>query len=131
MSRRTPSAENSHPMLRACLAFTAIAAVPVPLLPFQAIAVWLDLPLRRRIPVFYHRTICAILGVRVRVVGRRMHEHPLLIVANHSSWLDISVITAVAPVVFVAKSEVAGWPVFGLFAKLQRSVFVDRTRRAK
>jgi 1-acyl-sn-glycerol-3-phosphate acyltransferase len=50
---------------------------------------------------------------------------------NHTSWLDISVITAVAPVVFVAKSEVANWPVFGLFAKLQRSVFVDRTRRAK
>jgi lyso-ornithine lipid O-acyltransferase len=50
-------------------------------------------------------------------------------VSNHTSWLDISVITAVAPVVFVAKSEVARWPVFGLFAKLQRSVFVDRNRR--
>ena len=38
-------------------------------------------------------------------------------------------ITSLAPVVFVAKSEVAGWPVFGLLARLQRTVFVDRDRR--
>jgi 1-acyl-sn-glycerol-3-phosphate acyltransferase len=37
----------------------------------------------------------------------------------------------VAPVVFVAKREVAAWPVFGLLARLQRSVFVDRGRRHK
>src|SRR6202011_3813730 len=36
-----------------------------------------------------------------------------------------------APVVFVAKREVAGWPLFGLLARLQRSVFVDRKRRHK
>jgi lyso-ornithine lipid O-acyltransferase len=65
------------------------------------------------------------------MMGRRTDEWPVLIVANHTSWLDISVITAVAPVVFVAKREVAAWPVFGLLAKLQRSVFVDRTRRHK
>jgi 1-acyl-sn-glycerol-3-phosphate acyltransferase len=69
--------------------------------------------------------------VRIRVHGRRMPEHPLLIVANHSSWLDIPVITAVAPVVFVAKQEIASWPLFGTLAKLQRSVFVDRARRQK
>jgi 1-acyl-sn-glycerol-3-phosphate acyltransferase len=52
-----------------------------------------------------------------------------MIVCNHVSWLDISVISAVAPIVFVAKSEISGWPLFGLLAKLQRSVFVDRSRR--
>jgi lyso-ornithine lipid O-acyltransferase len=116
-------------MLRLCYAFATISALTSALLPFQWVAVWLDLPLRRRIPVLYHRMVCAILGVRVRVIGRKMPEHPLLIVANHSSWLDILVITSVAPVVFVAKHEIAGWPVFGLLAKLQRSVFVDRSRR--
>lgn len=85
--------------------------------------------MRRRIPTFYHRLICRVLGIRVITIGRPMDGHPLLIVANHTSWLDISVITAVAPVVFIAKREVATWPVFGLLAKLQRSVFVDRTRR--
>jgi lyso-ornithine lipid O-acyltransferase len=88
-------------------------------------------PTRRRIPTLYHCLICRILGVRITMIGRRIEEHPLLIVANHTSWLDISVITAVAPVVFVAKREVAAWPVFGLLARLQRSVFVDRVRRHK
>jgi 1-acyl-sn-glycerol-3-phosphate acyltransferase len=118
-------------MLRLISVFATIGALTLALLPFQAVAVWLGLPLRRRIPVLFHRTVCALLGIRVREVGARMREHPLLIVANHSSWLDISVITSVAPVVFVAKQEVAGWPVFGLLAKLQRTVFVDRARRHK
>jgi 1-acyl-sn-glycerol-3-phosphate acyltransferase len=118
-------------MLRLIFVFATIGALTLALLPFQAVAVWLGLPLRRRIPLLFHRTVCALLGVRVREVGARMREHPLLIVANHSSWLDISVITSVAPVVFVAKQEVAGWPVFGLLAKLQRTVFVDRARRHK
>jgi len=50
---------------------------------------------------------------------------------NFSSWLDISIITACAPVVFVAKAEIARWPFFGLLAKLQRTVFVERDRRQK
>jgi 1-acyl-sn-glycerol-3-phosphate acyltransferase len=118
-------------MLRAIFSLGAITIVSLALIPVQWLAVRREWPLRRRIPTFYHRVVCAILGVHITEIGRRIAEHPLLIVSNHTSWLDISVITAVAPVVFVAKSEVAGWPVFGLFAKLQRSVFVDRTRRAK
>jgi 1-acyl-sn-glycerol-3-phosphate acyltransferase len=118
-------------MLRLGYALTAIGAITIALLPFQAIAVALDLSWQRRIPVLFHRMVCAILGVRVRETGRRIAEHPLLIVANHCSWLDITVISTVAPAVFVAKQEIAGWPLFGMLAKLQRSVFVDRTRRHK
>jgi 1-acyl-sn-glycerol-3-phosphate acyltransferase len=117
--------------LRAYLSIVAIVILTLALLPFQWVAVRLGWPMRRDIPSLYHRTICRILGVRITIVGRRTDERPLLIVANHTSWLDISVIAAVAPVVFVAKREVATWPVFGLLAKLQRSVFVDRNRRHK
>jgi lyso-ornithine lipid O-acyltransferase len=118
-------------MFRVVLVGAAIAAVTFVLIPFQWVAVALRLPARRRIPVLYHRTVCALVGVHVTVVGARGSERPLLIVSNHVSWLDISVISAVTPVVFVAKREVAGWPLFGLLAKLQRSVFVDRTQRHK
>jgi len=118
-------------MLRAILVLVTVVIITLVLLPFQWLSVKLRLPTRRAIPVFYHGIVHALLGVRIRVVGRRMQEHPLLIVSNHVSWLDISVITALAPVVFVAKREVATWPVFGLLAKLQRSVFVDRSRRYK
>jgi 1-acyl-sn-glycerol-3-phosphate acyltransferase len=118
-------------MLRAVFSLGAITVVSLALIPVQWLAVKMEWPLRQRIPTFYHRFVCSVLGIHITEIGRRMPEHPLLIVSNHTSWLDISVITAVAPVVFVAKSEVANWPVFGLFAKLQRSVFVDRTRRHK
>ena len=64
-------------MLRLGYVFAAMAAITALLLPFQWLAVKLGLPL--------HRMMCAILGVRVRVIGQRMPEHPLLIVANHTS----------------------------------------------
>jgi len=118
-------------MVRLVLSIGAIVVVTLALLPFQWLAVRMGWPLRRRIPGLYHRIVCRVLGVRISSVGRRLDAHPLLIVSNHTSWLDISVITAVAPVVFVAKREVSTWPVFGLLARLQRSVFVDRTRRHK
>ena len=100
-------------------------------MPVQWLAVALKSPLCRRIPVFYHRFVCRLLDIRVHVTGAPVAARPLLIVANHASWLDISIITAQAPVIFVAKSEIARWPFFGLLAKLQRTVFVERDRRAK
>ena len=117
--------------MRAFLSIGAIVAVTLALLPLQWLAVRMNWPVRRRIPTFYHGLVCRILGVRIATAGCRTEARPLLIVANHTSWLDISVITAVAPVVFVAKHDVAAWPVFGLLARLQRSVFVDRARRHK
>ncbi|MGZ5897290.1 MAG: lyso-ornithine lipid O-acyltransferase [Xanthobacteraceae bacterium] len=117
--------------MRLLIVIAAIAVITTALLPFQWFAVRFGRPARRRIPVLYHRMICALLGVRVNVVGRRSQSHPLLIVSNHVSWMDISVLTSIAPVVFVAKQEVASWPLFGRLAKLQRSVFVNRTQRHK
>src|SRR5882762_11593928 len=42
---------------------------------------------------------------------------------------QLSVIAALAPVVFIAKSEVAGWPVLGWLARLQRTIFINRRAR--
>lgn len=49
-------------------------------------------------------------------------------VANHISWLDIHVINAVSPVTFVAKSEVASWPIFGFLARAIDTIFIHRER---
>jgi 1-acyl-sn-glycerol-3-phosphate acyltransferase len=108
------------------LGFLALTLV---LLPFQLIGIAFDLRLQRTIPHLYHRILCALIGVRIREVGRRSAASPALILSNHVSWLDICVISALAPVVFVAKSEVAGWPVFGWLAKLQRTIFINRQAR--
>jgi 1-acyl-sn-glycerol-3-phosphate acyltransferase len=108
------------------LAFVALTLV---LLPFQLIGIAFDLPLQRSIPHLYHRILCALIGVRIREVGRRSTASPALILSNHVSWLDICVIAALAPVVFIAKSEVAGWPVLGWLARLQRTIFINRQAR--
>lgn len=52
-----------------------------------------------------------------------------LLVANHLSYLDILVLASLTPCVFVAKSEVATWPVFGWFARRAGTIFVNRRRR--
>jgi 1-acyl-sn-glycerol-3-phosphate acyltransferase len=51
-----------------------------------------------------------------------------LLVANHLGYLDILVLSAMHPCVFVSKQEVRYWPLFGLMAKLSGTVFVDRAR---
>jgi 1-acyl-sn-glycerol-3-phosphate acyltransferase len=52
-----------------------------------------------------------------------------LLISNHLSYLDILVISALTPAIFVAKREVKSWPVMGLLAQLGGSVFIDRQRR--
>lgn len=89
----------------------------------------LRLPGRRTVSRTYSRALCALLGIRIGVVGTLSRDRSLLVIANHASWLDILVLTAVAPVIFVAKREVASWPLVGLVAKLRPTVFVDRARR--
>jgi 1-acyl-sn-glycerol-3-phosphate acyltransferase len=116
-------------MIRVILIALAFAALTLVLLPFQVIGIAFDLRLQRTIPHLYHRVLCALIGVRVREVGRRSTASPALILSNHVSWLDICVIAALGPVVFVAKREVAGWPVFGWLAKLQRTIFINRQAR--
>jgi 1-acyl-sn-glycerol-3-phosphate acyltransferase len=77
----------------------------------------------------YYRVLRAILRIRVRIVGEPVRGRAMLFVSNHASWVDIVVIGSVQPVAFVAKSEVRKWPLIGITAKMQRTVFVDRARR--
>jgi 1-acyl-sn-glycerol-3-phosphate acyltransferase len=118
-------------MIRPLLIGSAVALLTLLLLPLQLAAIALRLSLQRHIPMLYHRAVCALIGVRIRQVGIPSAERPLLVISNHASWLDICVISAVAPAVFVAKQEVASWPVFGWLAKWQRSIFIDRQRRSR
>ena len=52
-----------------------------------------------------------------------------LLINNHLSYLDILVLSSLTPAVFVSKHDVKYWPVFGQFAVLGGTVFVDRARR--
>lgn len=76
---------------------------------------------------FWTRAVVRAFGVHVRYEGAAAPSGgPLLVVANHVSWLDIPLIAAVLPGRTVAKSEVRRWPVLGTLAALGGTLFIDR-----
>jgi len=76
----------------------------------------------------YWRGVAAAIGLRVVVHGAPTAKRPLLILSNHTSYLDIVALGALIKGGFVAKSEVGSWPGFGTIARLGRTVFVERKR---
>jgi len=81
-------------------------------------AAWLNLCCRRHLKVFDCR----------RTITGEIPQTGLL-VSNHLSYLDILVICASAPSVFVSKADVRRWPLFGWLASLAGTVFIERERR--
>ena len=70
-----------------------------------------------------------ILAVEVRIEGDiGAHRGNVMVVANHISWLDIFVISAAHPVRFVAKAEIAKWPVLSQMVRGAGTVFIERRR---
>jgi lyso-ornithine lipid O-acyltransferase len=115
--------------LRTAIALLVVGLASIPLIALQVVALRTGLFHPGLLPVAWHRLAVRMLGVRVRVRGEPAKARPLLIAANHVSWLDITVLSSIAPMSFIAKSDMAGWPVFGTFARLQRSIFIQRERR--
>lgn len=115
--------------LRAVTVLTGFLGLTLPLMPVQWLLLRLSPNAARRFPHWYHRRVCRLLGIRHHIEGAIAGDKPVLVVANHVSWLDIPVLSAVAPLSFVAKSEVGTWPFVSSLARLQRTVFVDRRRR--
>jgi lyso-ornithine lipid O-acyltransferase len=110
------------------LILAAFVVFTVPLMPVQALFLRCSTRAARWFPHWYHRKVCRILGVHLTIDGAVVRDRPVLVVCNHISWLDIPVLSAVAPVSFVAKKDVSGWPFVSTLARLQRSVYVDRDR---
>lgn len=76
------------------------------------------------------RACARIVGVRFTVEGRPFGDCPTLYVANHVSYLDILVLGAVLDGTFIAKSEIASWPLFGLLGRMTRTLFIRRHWRS-
>jgi len=77
----------------------------------------------------HSRRILAIFKTKIQTSGPVPSSG--LLVSNHLSYVDILVISSITPAMFVAKREVKGWPVFGMFAKMGGTLFVDRERRTR
>jgi 1-acyl-sn-glycerol-3-phosphate acyltransferase len=116
--------------VRAGFAVVVLAVLTIVLMPLQILATRRHWPLAARLPHIWQKIAARLLGIRVTVSGVP-GEPPLLLASNHVSWLDIVVLSVPLPISFIAKSEVAGWPAIGTLARLQRTIFVEREKRAK
>ncbi len=115
--------------LRLVATLLVLALFTLVLLPIQFLALRFGWRIATDMPMIWHRLAWRMIGMRVTVIGEPAPP-PVLIAANHTSWLDITVLGGLLrPMSFIAKSEVAGWPVLGMLAKLQRTIFIDRNRR--
>ncbi|HEX4080703.1 MAG TPA: lysophospholipid acyltransferase family protein [Rhizomicrobium sp.] len=117
--------------LRAAVLLSVFLLVTLVLIPWQETAVLFRLRRRKTFPNRYHRFLCRLFGIRVTIVGRPVQSRGVLMVANHTSYFDIIVLSAAARVAFVAKREVATWPLFGTLARLQETVFIAREKRSQ
>jgi len=99
------------------------------IIPVQLFSLLFRLGFAKKWPMTAHRICGSLLGIRLETVGKPLKKGPVLFVVNHTSYADISVLGSQLEACFVAKAEVAKWPIFGFCAKLQRTVFVDRRPR--
>ncbi len=93
---------------------------------------WPDASRRWRALIFraWARAVCRIAGMRVGVRGVPPRG-AFLLVSNHLGYMDVVALASVSDCVFVAKSEVAGWPVLGHLCRSVNTIFVNRRRRRR
>lgn len=93
---------------------------------------WLNVRgrLARLMPQMAFAVLLKGFGLRVQVSApSAASQSGTLFISNHVSWTDIAVLGCVLPAGFVAKTEVAGWPIIGRLARRYGCLFVDRGRR--
>ena len=73
----------------------------------------------------FHRGVCRIIGIRTTVSGEQTKQPSVLYISNHVSYLDIFVMGFIRAY-FIAKSEVASWPIFGPLARFQTTLLFER-----
>jgi len=109
----------------------AILSWTLPAMLIQAVC--LVLPGRAKVAFarLYWAVMTRLIGIRVRIIGtvaQRAGGRPVIYISNHSSWIDVPVVGGILPGCFVAKGDVATWPIISTVAWLGRTVFVSRSR---
>lgn len=89
-----------------------------------------ELPLALRAEWLRHWSRRALRLLNVRLTAWGMPPEAGFLAANHLGYLDVLVLAAAQPLVFVAKSEVRDWPVFGTLARRSGTLFINRQHRS-
>ena len=86
-------------------------------------------PEREQVVQQWAQRMLAVLGIALTVDGEAPADGPLLLVANHISWLDILVMHAARHCRFVSKAEVRHWPLIGTLASGAGTLYIERESR--
>jgi len=89
----------------------------------------LQLPYIERCYLVFHRGCCGLFNLRCQVNGKVSSVTPTLFLSNHVSYLDVFVLGRYIPAFFIAKAEVANWPILGWLAKAQNTLFFERNSK--
>lgn len=94
-------------------------------------ALWkiLRIPYLEKCYFIFHGGCCRLFNLQCEVQGDISTLRPTLFLSNHISYLDVFVLGKYVPAFFIAKSEVAGWPILGWLAKAQNTLFFERSSK--
>jgi lyso-ornithine lipid O-acyltransferase len=112
--------------LRATMRAVGLVGMTAFLALLQAFGQRLSLPFVRHLPRLWHRLCCGLLTIDVRQAGIAAEGGPILYICNHASYLDVPVLGGLMDARFVAKAEVARWPVIGSLSMMQGTIFIER-----
>lgn len=126
---KDPQVKNSRVRISRIKAVVAALALLVWCLIGTLVMLFARLFSRRlmaRFPLVFHGGVARLFGLRCEFEGTPAAHRPTVHVSNHVSYMDVFVLGSRIEGCFVAKSEVAGWPLFGKLAKLQNTIFLER-----
>jgi 1-acyl-sn-glycerol-3-phosphate acyltransferase len=86
-------------------------------------------PLSFIFPRWWQAATCAIFGIKVRMHGTPYTAKQTLYISNHISYIDIPTLGSIVKGVFIARADLAQWPVFGFLGKLQQTAFISRDKK--
>ncbi|MCK5714662.1 MAG: 1-acyl-sn-glycerol-3-phosphate acyltransferase [Nitrosomonadaceae bacterium] len=88
-------------------------------------------PVQKRMAQKWSVGLLKILSIRLRFSGTlpEAKNQPIMLIANHISWLDVYSLNAVCPARFVAKSEIRDWPLLGWLSRNVGTLFIERAKR--
>ena len=128
--RKTSSNRSALSKIIASLKLFGFALACLVVVPTQSLVLAVTRgPAAYVLPRLWHRCVCAIFAIRYEVEGTPVTDHQTIFMSNHISYLDIPVIASVLKASFVAKEDVARWPVFGFLSNLQQTAFISRSRK--
>lgn len=114
---------------RACIKLFLFMFACLLVIPFQLlIMLFHNGKYAYTLPFLWQNAVRRIFRIKVSITGTPAHGKQLIYMSNHVSYLDIPVIGSVLPASFVAKKDVASWPVFGFLSRLQQTAFISRSR---